>query len=275
MRTPAPIVVRTVSGVCAVLGVRGCIGGFNGSLPWATCLGFLSNDPVRQLRDFNAKQFLASKLSPRMQHIDVDARAAEEGGRAVAHLAAWLGILRTAAIGDTAGEGAAPTPSRRAPAPAPAAAAPPATAAAPPATPPAAAATPPAAAAAIPPELQVALDAAKAAFQGLNKSELTELCAFANPPRLVVQVVDCCQIVVGHDTQGWASGRTWLRRSLDELLHFDTDRLIRDKTYRQRVDKAVGELPPQEEIRRMSVAATGLAGWCRGIVCAVSWRHHR
>lgn len=111
------------------------------------------------------------------------------------------------------------------------------------------------------PALQNALDQ----VEKLDKSSITELKAYANPPPAVEQVLSCVMILLDKPT-GWVNAKKIMGQTnfLSNLKSYNKDD-VNDKTL-NKVSKFVS-LPSfaSEEIEKVSKAAGALCAWCHAI----------
>lgn len=117
-------------------------------------------------------------------------------------------------------------------------------------------------------DLAVALPALQSALdqvEKLDKSSVTELKAYANPPIAVEQVLSCVMILLGKPT-GWADAKKVMGNTnfLSNLRSYDTDNM--KGHILAKVDKLVS-LPSfaSVEIANVSKAAGALCAWCHAI----------
>ncbi len=110
-----------------------------------------------------------------------------------------------------------------------------------------------------------ALESALAEVEKLDKSAITEIKVYSNPPAAVERVLSCVMILLGKP-QDWASSRRTLGESnfLLNLKSFDKDN-VSESTF-AKVKKIVKSPSfAAEEIGKVSRAASALCGWCHAI----------
>lgn len=114
-----------------------------------------------------------------------------------------------------------------------------------------------------------AIEAAARALDVLNRNAITEMCAFAQPPRMLGLVGEAVLALLNPSTDAdidvsWKEFRKQARKGdfMGRLVHFDKDNLSPRKLARLRRHMREIDL---DQMRRVSTAGDGLAQWCNGI----------
>ncbi|KAJ5066878.1 intein-containing dynein axonemal heavy chain 10 precursor [Anaeramoeba ignava] len=111
------------------------------------------------------------------------------------------------------------------------------------------------------------LEKARSALSNLNRGDLVEIRAFANPPELVRSVCECVVILRGFSDVSWSGAKAMMASTsfLRELIEFDLDTLTQQKI------NAVQEYMKHPKfnvvsMKKISSAGTGLISWVLAVV---------